>query len=290
MASGFRAARPLIGALAAPLPLLLDGRRRWVGAGNAVQNEGLDKTWAQLKCMKNEKHTHDTRKITFQLPKGETRWTEQVPITNVMVGAPFPQAEGEAPKMIARPYNPLTVDEPGSLTILVKKYADAKIGGKLHELEAGQTIDVKGGFQQWSFEPYKYAHYGMVAGGTGITPLMQALTCILEKDPNAKVTLVCANKTPQDVLLADELAALQKAHPKRLTVYHHIDSVAGSQVSPEVLKRHLPAAGPGVLVMVCGPMGLVKAVAGPKAKDYTQGDVGGFLKDMGYSPVHVWKV
>lgn len=291
MAAGFRAARPLVGALVAPLPLLLDGRRRWTGAGGVVRNEGLDsKSFAELRCLKNEQHTHDTRKITFQLPNGEARWTTQVPITNVLVGVPFQEPGAEAPKVVARPYNPLTVDEPGSLTILVKKYQDAKIGSKLHSLEVGQTIGVKGGRQQWPFEPHKYTHYGMVAGGTGITPLIQAASHILEKDSVAKVTLVCANKTPQDILLLDELAALQKAYPKRLAIFHHVDSVAGTQVTPELLKRHMPAAGPGVLIMVCGPMGMLKAVAGPKAKDYTQGEVGGFLKDMGYSQVHVWKV
>jgi len=290
MARSFRAARPLVGALAAPLPLLLDGRRRW--AKGAVRNEGLDsKVWAELRCLKNEKHTHDTRKVTLQLPQGEVRWTEKAPISNVLVGARSPDPESaEAPTMAARPYNPLSVDEPGSLTLLVKKYADAKIGGRLHDLQAGQTINVKGGFEQWTFEKYRYTHYGMVAGGTGLTPLVQAVRHILQTDSIAKVTLVCANKTPQDVLLANELAALQKAHPKRLTVFHHVDSVAGTQVTKDVVRRHMPAAAPGVLIMVCGPNGMVEAIAGPKAEDFTQGELGGFLKEMGYSQIHVWKV
>lgn len=281
-----------MGALGVPLPLLLDSQRHRAAALGPVRNdEGLDsKAWAQLRCVRNEEHTHDTRKITFALPEGTTRWTTKVPITNVMVGAPFQAPDAEKPKQVVKPYNPISVDEPGSFTILVKKYEGARIGGKLHELQAGQTIGVKGGFQQWTFEPFKYAHYGMVAGGTGITPLIQAASHILEHDSTAKVTLLCANKSPRDVLLQGDLAALQKRFGSRLVIHHHIDSVAGSPVSEEVLKRFMPAAAPGVLIMVCGPGGMVSAVAGPKAKDFTQGEVGGFLKDMGYSQVHIWKV
>lgn len=293
MAGGaWRAARPLLGlgALSVPLPLLVD-RKKLRARGGLVRNEGLDSsTFVRLKCLRNEAATHNVRKITLQLPHGEVRWTALLPIANVVVGATFQEEGAQTPKQLARPYNPLAVDEPGSLTILVKKYEGAKLGGELHALSVGQSIDVKGGWQQWTFEADRYSHYGMVAGGTGITPLMQALSYIMEHDPEAKVTLLSANRTPQDVLLHAELSALQKAYPKRLTVHYHVDSAAGTQVTQELLKKVMPPAAPRTLIMVCGPMGMVGAVAGPKAKDFTQGEVGGFLKELGYSSVHVWKV
>jgi cytochrome-b5 reductase len=43
------------------------------------------------------------------------------------------------------------------------------------------------------------------------------------------------------------------------------------------------------MVMVCGPPGMVSALSGPKAKDYTQGEVGGLLKKLGYTAKDVYK-
>lgn len=41
--------------------------------------------------------------------------------------------------------------------------------------------------------------------------------------------------------------------------------------------------------MVCGPPPMYAAISGAKAKDYTQGEVGGLLKDMNYTSSDVFK-
>lgn len=41
--------------------------------------------------------------------------------------------------------------------------------------------------------------------------------------------------------------------------------------------------------MVCGPPGMMASVSGPKAPDYSQGEVSGLLKELGYTKDNVYK-
>lgn len=185
------------------------------------------------------------------------------------------------------------------MTLLVKKYENAKMGTKLHSLKEGESVEVRGPNQQWTFRKYEYKHYAMVAGGTGITPLVQATEYILKNDA-ARVTVCTFNKTPTDVLLQKELAALASQHPGRLAITHFVEGGDGYERAgceqaerccmPRVLKAKLPAPGEGVLVMVCGPKAMTEHVAGAKTPDFKQGEVDGVLKGLGYESKHVWKV
>lgn len=63
------------------------------------------------------------------------------------------------------------------------------------------------------YEPNMKESIGMVAGGTGITPMLQVLEHILA-NPNdrTKVHLVFANEEERDILLKPRLDALAKTH------------------------------------------------------------------------------
>jgi cytochrome-b5 reductase len=196
---------------------------------------------------------------------------------------------------VARNYNPLSAESGSSITLLVKRYPDAKMGTALHSLKIGGTVEVKGPNKQWSLEKGKYQHVAMVAGGTGITPLIQASEFILAND-GAKVTMVTFNKTSDDVLLQDTLTKLEVMYAGRFTVVHAVESgatmnqVEGTPTSAELMKALLPPPADGTLVMICGRPPMTAAVAGPKTPDFKQGDIGGVLKDLGYSSEQVWKV
>jgi len=198
--------------------------------------------------------------------------------------------------VVARPYNPVSAESGSDIQICVKRYPDSKMGTKLHNLKVGETVEVRGPNKQWSYESGKYTHIAMVAGGTGITPLVQATEYILLHGTEV-VTVVTFNNSSEDVLLREQLARLAATFPRRLTVTHVVeanvskDTVQGSATDPKaLLKKLLPVPGHGVLVMVCGRKEMTAAIAGPKTPDFKQGDVGGVLKDMGYSTEQVWKV
>jgi len=300
-------ARPLAAAVGAATTSGLAVRR-------LTWNE--ERPFVPLKCIKNESHTHDTRKVVLEgLETGGT------PIVNVQVRAPLGGSSCCAcctcgpncpcPKKpsgccacckcpepctcnkgsgdnVVRTYNPIALRGDGTLTLLVKKYADSKMGTHLHGLKVGETLEVKGPNRQWNFEPGKYEEYAMIAGGTGITPLIQAVDHILNKS-DAHVMMICANKTPEDTLLHQELESMKIIFPKRFNVKYVIENTDG-RLDKELLKQVLPPPTRNVLVMVCGRPPMTGAVAGPKTKDFKQGEVGGLLADLGYSSAQVWKL
>jgi cytochrome-b5 reductase len=63
---------------------------------------------------------------------------------------------------------------------------------------------------------------GMLAGGTGITPMLQLAMAILkEPDRGTSISLLYANQSEDDILCRDMLDAMQEAHPRRFKVWRH---------------------------------------------------------------------
>lgn len=59
--------------------------------------------------------------------------------------------------------------------------------------------------------PYQKKQIAMVAGGTGITPMLQIITEILKnKEDKTEIFLLYANQTPNDILLQDVLETYPK--------------------------------------------------------------------------------
>lgn len=61
-------------------------------------------------------------------------------------------------------------------------------------------------------------HAAASALGTGITPHYQIIQHILRTKDSMNMSLLCANKTPDDVLLGPELAMLADKHPNQFKV------------------------------------------------------------------------
>lgn len=46
--------------------------------------------------------------------------------------------------------------------------------------KVGQSLDVRGPVGRFKYAKNAYRHIGLVAGGTGITPCLQLVRCVLE--------------------------------------------------------------------------------------------------------------
>uniref|UniRef100_A0A3B3HI43 NADH-cytochrome b5 reductase n=1 Tax=Oryzias latipes TaxID=8090 RepID=A0A3B3HI43_ORYLA len=117
-------------------------------------------------------------------------------------------------------------------------------GGKmsqyLESLKINDTIDFRGpsgllvyrGRGVFDVQPEKKSpavkktakHVGMIAGGTGITPMLQIITAIM-KDPQDPTVchLLFANQTEKDILLRPELEEIQVKHPDRFRLWFTVD-------------------------------------------------------------------
>lgn len=99
----------------------------------------------------------------------------------------------------------------------------------------------------------------MIAGGTGITPMLQIIRAAL-KNPldRTKLSLIYANVNFDDILLKQELDDLAAKHPSRFTVYYVLNNPPAGWiggvgfVSKEQIEKYIPASDDNVKVLMCG--------------------------------------
>lgn len=124
--------------------------------------------------------------------------------------------EGQ-PKEIVRSYTPISSDtQPGYFDLLVKAYPQGNISKYLNELKVGDVMKVKGPKGAMVYTPNMSRHIGMIAGGTGITPMLQIIRAIIRNRPRnggndtTLIDLIFANVNPDDILLQEQLDQLEK--------------------------------------------------------------------------------
>ncbi|XP_029063047.1 NADH-cytochrome b5 reductase 3 [Monodon monoceros] len=110
----------------------------------------------------------------------------------------------------------------------------------LENMKTGDTILFQGpsgrlfyhGSGKFAFKPYKTSeldnklvhHLGMIAGGTGVTPLLQLIRCITKKPSDkTRMSLVCANQTQEEILVRKELEEVDRTHPKQFNLWYTLD-------------------------------------------------------------------
>ena len=105
-------------------------------------------------------------------------------------------------------------------------------------------------------------------------------------DDKTKVTLIFANQTEDDILLREELESYAKSYPNRFKVVYALDRPPRKWdghtgfVSKELVEKNLPGPDtPDSIIFVCGPDPMLASVAGAKAPDKSQGELGGVLKE-----------
>jgi NAD(P)H-flavin reductase len=130
---------------------------------------------------------------------------------HISIGAAIEQPDGST-KEIMRSYTPISGDhQPGRFDLLIKSYPTGNISKHMASLAVGQTIRVRGPKGAFIYTPNMVRHFGMIAGGTGITPMLQVVRAIVRgraTGDRTKVDLIFANVTPQDILLKEDLDAL----------------------------------------------------------------------------------
>jgi cytochrome-b5 reductase len=69
---------------------------------------------------------------------------------------------------------------------------------------------------------------GLIAGGTGLTPCLQVIRCILEgpegEGDDTRFTLLFQNRTYDDILLKEELDSLATKYSTRFSVHYFLSN------------------------------------------------------------------
>lgn len=127
--------------------------------------------------------------------------------------------EGQ-PKEVVRSYTPISSDENlGYFDLLIKSYPQGNISLHMSKLKLGETLKVRGPKGAMVYTPGLVRRFGMIAGGTGITPMLQIIQAIIRGrsknggSDTTEVDLIFANVSVEDILLKDDLDALAKEDP-----------------------------------------------------------------------------
>lgn len=156
--------------------------------------------------------------------------------------------------------------------ITVKRIAEGRVSNHLNDtIRVGDELAVLGPSGSFTVEPrpVNERHLVMIAGGSGITPIMSILETVLRLENRSRVTLVYGNRGWEQVIFRDRLAALQDELGDRLVVDHVLehapDAWSGGRglLSREVLEARLEALGiedDGLQrYFLCGPTPMMEA-------------------------------
>ncbi|KAF7595100.1 hypothetical protein BBP40_007304 [Aspergillus hancockii] len=148
----------------------------------------------------------------------------------------------------------------GRIELLVKIYPNGAMTQHLEQMKVGDSIEIRGpkGAMQYSRQ---YApHIGMIAGGTGITPMYQLIRATCEDDGDkSQVSLLYANNTAEDTLLRKELDEFARNHSDKFRV--HTPMITTRDNPPIAVARIPPSGGYKVHIRDPSPQALSDASA-----------------------------
>lgn len=154
----------------------------------------------------------------------------------------------------------------------------------------------------------------MIAGGTGITPMIQIINEINGNNKNfynksyddknnsiildeTKVKLLFANHEESDIIMKSKIDLFLKENPN-IEVKYILSSPSSpltwngyiGRINHEILRNELPPPSSDLLIYVCGPTGMMEAISGNKLPNKEQGLVSGILKDLGYDGKYFFSI
>ena len=173
---------------------------------------------------------------------------------------------------LRRTYSVCSSSADGPLRVAVKRLEGGAFSTwATGSLRAGDVLEVlppAGRFGP-ALDPTASRRYGLVAAGSGITPVLSIAASVLDVEPGSDVVLLYGNRTQRDVMFLEELADLKDRFPERLQL---LTVLSREEQESELLSGRIDAdrlerlAASGLLPVdevdawfVCGPFGMVNA-------------------------------
>ncbi|KAI8884957.1 ferredoxin reductase-like protein [Backusella circina FSU 941] len=215
------------------------------------------RVYRHFKLINKEQISHDTALYRFRLPRPDDI-LQVYPGQHVAIMA---EING---KKISRSYTP-TNESPGQFELLIKSYPTGNISKLMGELKEGDSVCMRGPKGSFKYTRNMVKSFGMVAGGTGITPMLQIIRQIW-KDPKDDTTvhLIFANRTENDILLKKDLDEMQNDQIKIHYVLEKPPSDWSQDiglVTKEMIQKYLPSPdNDDIKILLCGPLPMMKSL------------------------------
>lgn len=173
-------------------------------------------------------------------------------------------------KEVIRSYTPITLDDTkGHFDLLVKTYAQGNASQYLASLKIGDKARFRGPKGRFLYRPNMAKEVGMIAGGTGITPILQVIKAILRNpEDKTKMFLIFGNLSKDDILLYEELKEMAGNHSDQLNVHFVLNNPPEGEnwdgsvgyITADIIKTHCPVASKDSKILMCGPPAMMTAM------------------------------
>jgi predicted ferric reductase len=133
------------------------------------------------------------------------------------------------------------------------------------DVAPGTRVYLDGPHGVFSMDRRQAPGYVFIAGGVGVTPLYSMVLTMREREDVRPVTLFYASATWDDAVFREELAKLSETMPN-LEVVHVLDrppegwTGESGHITPDVLRRHLPAQYRRYEYLICGSSVMMDAM------------------------------
>ncbi|KAK3014426.1 hypothetical protein RJ639_009095 [Escallonia herrerae] len=198
-------------------------------------------TFKDFKLVKRTQINHNSARFRFALPTSTS-------VLGLHAGQ-FIRCRGmdREGKEVIRPYTPITLNsDVGYFELVVKMYPLGRMSHHFREMREGEYLAVKGPIDRFKYKPGQARSLGMLAGGTGMTPMFQLIRAILE-NPKDKTTihLLYANHTFVDILLKEELDWFASKFPNHFKVCYVLSQIlrCGPPEMNKAMAAHLNELG-----------------------------------------------
>jgi len=194
----------------------------------------------------------------FELPEGRS--------LNLPVGSHIWVQETIKGELVRRSYTPTTTNlDKGFFELVIKIYPSGAMGNHINSLSVGDYLPILGPKGPFRYKQGQYKHIGMIAGGTGITPMLQIIRHVFEEqdDHETKVTLLYGCLSVPDIILKDKIDGIKKENFKVYYVLNNPpkDWDQGSGfITADVIKSFFPTPANDNIVLICGPNPMVSAM------------------------------
>jgi ferredoxin-NADP reductase len=168
-----------------------------------------------------------------------------------------------------RSYSIASAPEDGRVELLVERLDDGEVSPYLtEELRAGDGLELRGPIGGWfAWEASEGGPLLLIAGGSGIAPLMAMIRHRRAAGNDTPVRLLFSSRSYEDIIFREELERLA-AGDETLEIIHTLTRSAppgwegyGRRIDEVMLGEVAFSPEERPLAFVCGPTPLVEAVA-----------------------------
>lgn len=146
----------------------------------------------------------------------------------------------------------------GLIQMTVKRQPGGRVSGAVHEkLGAGRIVTLSQAEGDFVLPAQRPEHLLLIAGGSGITPMMSMLRALDDEGHAGRVTLIHYARRPADRIFGAELTVLAARRPlwRILPVF---TAQGGAHLGAATLAAQVPDHAQA-LTYVCGPTALIAA-------------------------------